>query len=162
MWLNVILAKLILSQCLWQSPWQIFWTCKVASLGCLAFSACVWVLVTILAVAYSAAHFGSLLWGDHCFGCQLFAFALIPCWSLQITALVVDFANLGQGSFQVADKYLHWSSFSVRVLVAGHLQGWFLLTRLSWNLPAAPCIFAGPLYQPLMAPVPKLIYWARV
>jgi len=161
MWLNVILAKLILSQCLWRSPWQIFLTCKVASLACLAHSACVWVLVTILEVAYSAAHFGSLLWVDHCFGCQ-FAVALIPSWSLQITALVVDFANLGQGSFQVADKYPHWSFFSVRVLVDGHLQGWFLLTRLPWKLPAAPCIFPGPIYQPLMAPVPKLIYWARV
>ena len=98
---------------------------------------------------------GSLLWLPYL---QL----LLLCWSYQITALVVDFANLGQGSFQVADKYLHWSFFSVMVLVAGHLQGWFLLTRLPWKLLAAPCIFAGPLYQPLMAPVPKLIYWARV
>ena len=88
---------------------------------------CLCVSLTILEVAYSAAHFGSLLWVDHCFGCQ-FAVALIPSWSLQITALVVDFANLGQGSFQVADKYPHWSFFSVWVLVDGHLQGWFLLT----------------------------------
>jgi len=30
------------------------------------------------------------------------------------------------------------------VLVGGHLQGWFLLTGLPWNLPAVPGIFAGP------------------
>ena len=33
----------------------------------------------------------------------------------------------------------------MRVLVDGHLQGWFPLTGLSWNLPAAPYIFAGRL-----------------
>ena len=29
-------------------------------------------------------------------------------------------------------------------LVGGHLQGYFPLTGLPWNLPAVPCIFVGP------------------
>jgi len=46
-----------------------------------------------------------------------------------------------------AGKFLHWSSFSVTVLVGGCLQCWFPLTGLPWNPPAVPgiCIFAqGP------------------
>ena len=30
------------------------------------------------------------------------------------------------------------------MLVGGHLQGWFPLTELPWNLPAERDIFAGP------------------
>ena len=40
-------------------------------------------------------------------------------------------------------KFLHWSSFTVTVLVGGRLQGQFPLTRLPWNLPGVPGIFAG-------------------
>jgi len=41
-------------------------------------------------------------------------------------------------------NFLHWSVFSVIVLIGGHLQSWFLLTGLLWILPAVPGIFAGP------------------
>ena len=36
---------------------------------------------------------------------------------------------------------LHWSSFSVTVLLGGCLQGWVSLTGLPWNLPAVSGIF---------------------
>ena len=43
---------------------------------------------------------------------------------------------LGIGS----GKFLLQSSFSATVLVGGHLQGWFPLTGLPWNLLAVPGI----------------------
>ena len=41
-------------------------------------------------------------------------------------------------------KFLHLNSFSVMVPVGRHLQGWFPLTGLPWNLPAVPGICARP------------------
>ena len=41
-------------------------------------------------------------------------------------------------------KFLHCSSISATVLFGGLLQGWFLLIRLPWNLPAVPGIFVPP------------------
>ena len=40
--------------------------------------------------------------------------------------------------------FLHWSSFSVTVLVGGHSQDWFPLTWLPWNLHAACRILIEP------------------
>ena len=41
-------------------------------------------------------------------------------------------------------KLLYWTSFSVTMLVVGHLQGWFPLKGLLWNLLTVPYIFTGP------------------
>ena len=84
----------------------------------------------------------------------IFAVFLLS-WALWITALVAYFANsvpspshpsycrkwpmVGVGP----GKFLHWNSFSMRVLVGGCLQGLFLLTELPWNLLAVPGNFAG-------------------
>ena len=76
------------------------------------------------------------------------------CWFLWITASVTYFANLSAQLFPPLKgivimvgtrlgQYLHWISFSVTGLAHGHLQGWFLLTELPWNLPAVQCLFVG-------------------
>ena len=74
MWLNVILAKLISSQCVKLSLWSVGW------LQGLAFPcACMWALVAIIiiiAVVCSTYLCGSLPWTDHCFShhiCSLLA-----------------------------------------------------------------------------------------
>ena len=55
----------------------------------------------------------------------------------------------------MSGKFLHWSSFSVMVLVGGHLQGCFQFTGFPWNLLLSLIFLLGS-RQPLMAPVPKL------
>ena len=60
----------------------------------------------------------------------------LPILPLQHQALPHPSQEVVHGRYQV-------SSFSVSVLVGGHLQDWFPLTVLPWNLPAEPGIFTG-------------------
>ena len=100
--------------------------------------ACMWTLVAIFAIVSSTDLWGSLPWTDHCFVhhiCSLVAqlslvdhcFGCLFCQSVPTLATRHrSWFTLGTGS----GKFLHWSSFSVMVVVGGHSQGWFLLTRL--------------------------------
>ena len=80
----------------------------------------------------------------------IFAVCLLS-WALWITVLVAFFANAAFSTphrkwFMVgirSGKFFYWSSCALTVLVGGRLQGWFPLTRLPWNLPGVPGIFAG-------------------
>ena len=87
---------------------------------------------------YFGCHICSLLllmiYMDYCFDCLLCHFSTRPFPPL--TRIGSWYLGIGSG------KILHWSSFSVTVLIGGCLQGWF--KGLPWNLPAVPCIFARP------------------
>lgn len=115
--------------------------------------ACVWALVTLFTVAYSADLCGSLSSIDHCFGhhnnfhllAQLgFFTALVAYCHFSIQPFP---PLIGTSSHTVSTglgKLLHWTSFSVTMLVVGNLQGWFPLKGLLWNLLTVPYIFTGP------------------
>ena len=72
----------------------------------------------------------------HCFGRLLCQFDKCP--ALPTPHWKWFMVGIGPG------KFLHWSSFSVKVQVGGNLQGWFPLTELPWDLLPVPSIFAGP------------------
>ena len=92
-----------------------------------------WIIVLVMQSPYlqfscSVELCGSLLW--------------LPILLIQSPALPTphrkwSVVGVGPG------KFLHWNSFSMRVLVGGCLQGLFLLTELPWNLLAVPGIFAA-------------------
>ena len=140
MWLNVIYTKLILCHCIQQSLQYVGWLQGLA-LPC----ACMWALVAIrFAVVCCDDLCGSLLWPT------LSAVCLLS-WALWITALVTYLVNYFADSTPSPklSKFLHWSSFSVTVLDGDQLQGWFLVTRLPWNLVAVPdiCARAPPIFD---------------
>ena len=86
---------------------------------------------------------GSLLWSQH----LQFACSVELCGSMLHPPNHPALHTIHRNRFTVGcrlHKFLHWSSFSVMVLVGGCLQGWFLFAGLQWNLPAASSIFAGP------------------
>ena len=109
--------------------------------------------VAIIAVACSADLCGSLPWIDHCFGhhicsfnaqfehCRLPVLLWLPILPIQCLAL----PNPQRNWFMVvikSGKFLRRVSFSVMAPVGDHLQGWFSLTGLPWNLPSMTGNFA--------------------
>ena len=90
---------------------------------------------------------GSLLWSSYLqFACTVEPYGSLlysPILSIDRTAFPTPrrkWFMIGIGS----GKFLHWSSFSVTLLVGGCLQGWFPLTCCPCNFPAVPGILVGP------------------
>lgn len=115
-----------------------------------------WALVGIFAIVCSAELRGSLTWTDCCFGHHIKFWSLLaqlhdlcgsllwsPILPIQCPALPTTERNRLTVGIR-SGKFLHWSSFTVKVLVSGRLLGWFPWTGLPRNFPAVPAIFMGP------------------
>ena len=88
---------------------------------------------------------GSLLWSPYLqFACSIDLcglLLLLPIMPNQCLALPTPHRKW----LMVGNRFLHWTSFNVMVLVGGHLQGKLSLTGLPWNVPAMPgnCVCGG-------------------
>ena len=121
--------------------------CGVAARACLA--KCLHVSSSCYDYSFSCCVdlCGSLPWMEHCSSHHnLFAVCLLI-WAMWIAASLAYFATSAPSPSHPSQEVVHGryqvSSFSVSVLVGGHLQDWFPLTVLPWNLPAEPGIFTG-------------------
>ena len=159
-----IQTELISSQCVQQSSGVI---CKVVAGLALPF-ACMWTLVIVFAVACYSGLCRSLSWTDCCFGhhnrCSLLALLnfvdhYFGCLFHQFSTQT--FSPLYRDWFMVSivlGWFLHWSCYKLVAWRTGLVP-----RQKGYHGTSLLClVFLQALHQPLMAPLPNLIYWQWV